>query len=193
MWQIDNSKPVIITGHALGGSIASLFTLIVLDSIAAMASAMKRPPLCITFGSPLLGDAAFQRAISRSSTWNSCFVHVASLLDPLPASFLPTNQCKPFGTFLLCSHEASACLNHPDSVLDLLLLAAAMASSMNQAFHIHDYVVTVTNLQSKAIYKALPLPSSGHQTMVHSDSLEATIIAQLLPLGLSHLHQVTKS
>ena len=79
--QIDNSKPLIITGNSLGGSVATLFTLSLLDKFKI--STTKRP-LCITFGSPLIGDEGLQEAISNYPAWNSCFLHVVSDHDPIP-------------------------------------------------------------------------------------------------------------
>ncbi|KAI4352685.1 hypothetical protein L6164_006910 [Bauhinia variegata] len=111
--QIDDSKLLIVTGHALGGSIASLFTIWLLDIIGSG----KKRPLCITFGSPLIGDQNLQKAISQHSTWNSCFFNVASHLDPVPRMFIsphtsPLSELstqtivyKPFGTFLLLSDK----------------------------------------------------------------------------------------
>ncbi|KAI6700639.1 hypothetical protein NL676_014963 [Syzygium grande] len=80
----SKSIPHIITGDCLGGSIASLFTLCLLRTLD---SATKNRPLCITFGSPLIGDGGFQQAISRYPTWSSCFLHVAHM-DDSPESII---------------------------------------------------------------------------------------------------------
>jgi putative lipase involved disintegration of autophagic bodies len=45
--QIDNSKPLIITGNSLGGSVASLFTLSLLETL------ILQPPNA-HFASPLV-------------------------------------------------------------------------------------------------------------------------------------------
>ncbi|XP_034704023.1 senescence-associated carboxylesterase 101-like [Vitis riparia] len=62
---------LIITGHSLGGSVASLFTLCLLEVINI--SKPKCCPICITFGSPLIGDFGLQH-----SNWNSFFLHSIS-------------------------------------------------------------------------------------------------------------------
>ncbi|KAF7848996.1 hypothetical protein BT93_L1363 [Corymbia citriodora subsp. variegata] len=115
-------KPVfyIITGHSLGGSIASLFTLWLLNTLEP-----TKIPLCITFDSPLLGDSAFQEAISQYSSQNSCFLHLVYKDDSfprLPICSCTTNQSpyKPFGTFLLCSESGSTCFEAPESIMELL-------------------------------------------------------------------------
>ncbi|XP_057436433.1 senescence-associated carboxylesterase 101-like, partial [Lotus japonicus] len=66
---ISNSSTtkLIVTGHGLGGSIASLFTISLLDNIGSG----KKHPLCITFGSPLVGDKKLKQAISRSTCYES--------------------------------------------------------------------------------------------------------------------------
>ncbi|XP_028771087.1 senescence-associated carboxylesterase 101 [Neltuma alba] len=183
---IDSSKPLMVTGHALGGSIASLFTLWLLDNLT-IGSGRKHSPLCVTFGSPLLGDSDFQKAISRSPLWNSCFLHVASLRDPLPRTLIPINVRKPFGTFLLCSEVGSACFNDPDSILELLAeTGSTVRDPYVQEFDIHQYLDIVQNLHRKAICKAF---SPQPQNMALCDSLEATIIIQLAALDLSQIQQ----
>ncbi|XP_054814174.1 senescence-associated carboxylesterase 101-like isoform X2 [Prosopis cineraria] len=184
--RIDSSKPLMVTGHAVGGSIASLFTLWLLDNLTT-GSGRKHLPLCITFGSPLLGDTHLQKAISRSPFWNSCFLHVASLQDPLPRFLISTNVYKPFGTFLLCSEQGSACFNDPESILELLAeMKPALSDPYDQKFHIHQYSDIVQNLHRKVICKAF---ASQPQSMAHCDSLEAAIIIQLAALSLSQIQQ----
>lgn len=107
---------MIITGAALGGSVASLFTLWLLEKVEPR---LKRP-LCITFGSPLLGDASLQQ-ILENSLRNSCFLHVAY------ASQTPINtDFKPFGTFLICFDSECICIEDPEAVMELLGGASAV-------------------------------------------------------------------
>jgi len=155
--QINSSPRLIVTGLGLGGPIASLFTLSLLDT----NNDKKKPPLCITFGSPLIGDKKFQKAISRSSNWNSCFLHVVSLNDPLPRLFVTnspaastpqTSAYMPFGTFLLCSDVNSTCFENPDSILEQLI-AMGSIHTQNQGFQSSDYGNIVEKLNDKVICK----------------------------------------
>ncbi|WZZ38351.1 hypothetical protein YC2023_034610 [Brassica napus] len=108
---LKSKKHVIITGAALGGSVASLFTLWLLESVEPN---FKRP-LCITFGSPLLGDASLQQ-ILENSLWNSCFLHVVA-----DAAQTPVNtNFKPFGTFLIWVGSQCVCIDDPVTVTELL-------------------------------------------------------------------------
>ncbi|XP_042484443.1 senescence-associated carboxylesterase 101-like isoform X2 [Macadamia integrifolia] len=115
------TKPLIITGHSIGGWVASLICLWLLDNIK---QSNLNLPICITFGSPLLGDDGFYRAIHSPSVWNSRFLHVVSYGDLIPRTFLSSTEYsyKPFGTFLICSSSSSACacFNDPVSVLSVL-------------------------------------------------------------------------
>ncbi|KAF7802872.1 senescence-associated carboxylesterase 101-like [Senna tora] len=176
--QIDLSKPLIITGHALGGSIASLFTLWLLDSVS------KKHPLCITFGSPLIGDKNLQQAISRSSIWNSCFLHVASRDDPLPSSLISSNNSpyKPFGTFLLCSDYGSSCFENPESILMLL---RAMRP-INQGLKIFGYENVVESLNCKAICK----DDTSAVDVSHLKELQVSLTLQLWALGFAHVKNI---
>ncbi|KAB2623731.1 senescence-associated carboxylesterase 101-like [Pyrus ussuriensis x Pyrus communis] len=64
---VESSKPdslILITGHSFGGSVATLFTLWLLQSLDL--SKAKRP-LCITFGSPLIGDEQLRQCVSQSA------------------------------------------------------------------------------------------------------------------------------
>uniref|UniRef100_M4CWY2 Senescence-associated carboxylesterase 101 n=1 Tax=Brassica campestris TaxID=3711 RepID=M4CWY2_BRACM len=109
---LESTKPVIITGTALGGSLASLFTLWLLESIKPN---LKRP-LCITFGSPFIGDANLQQ-ILENSLRNSCFLHVADATQ----TPIITKGFEPFGTYLICNESACVCIDDPKAVTELLL------------------------------------------------------------------------
>ncbi|CAA3016994.1 senescence-associated carboxylesterase 101-like isoform X1 [Olea europaea subsp. europaea] len=164
--QYGNSNPLIITGHALGGSIASLFTLWLLDSMSPYA---KRP-LCITFGSPLLGDKSFQQAISERPSWNSSFLHVVSNQDLFPQLFIApcngvadgftsqTHLYKPFGTFLLCTESGCACFEEPESTLELLkAMGSKFVGNQNSqnSLRFTDYREILENLKHRSIYKGI--------------------------------------
>ncbi|CAH2072723.1 unnamed protein product [Thlaspi arvense] len=123
---LESNKPVIITGAALAGSVASLFTLWLLETIDPKFSEKKketidpkrprpRPrPLCITFGSPLIGDASLQR-ILENSLRNSCFLHVADAAQTLIAAGF-----EPFGSFLICFDSECNWIEDPEAVKELL-------------------------------------------------------------------------
>ncbi|XP_020202758.1 senescence-associated carboxylesterase 101 isoform X2 [Cajanus cajan] len=179
--EINDSPRLIVTGHGLGGPIASLFTLLLLDS----PGLGKKHPLCITFGSPLVGDKSFQEAISRSSTWSSCFLHVVSYKDPQPKKLKPgTDDYMPFGTFLFCSDTNSTCFENPLSVLELLVVSIG---HQNQGFQPIDYGNIVENLYRKAICKDF---TPRMQDLNTSNSLRASICLQLwAALGLFDVQQ----
>ncbi|KAK4278440.1 hypothetical protein QN277_016285 [Acacia crassicarpa] len=178
----DLKKPVIVTGYAGGGSIASLFTLWLLEK---MDPTDKRP-LCITFGSPLIGDQNFQKAIWQSSNWNSCFLHVASLLDPLVSSSISNNSFSPFGIFLLCSHYGSTCFESPVSVRKLLNLTSQLN---NQGLQQNcDYGSIVENLHRKAICKDF-----DGSNISHSNLLQESLALQLCALGFPQLLQLQET
>lgn len=128
--QYQKTRPLIVTGHSIGGSIASLFTLWLLENLSPEET---KGLLCITFGSPLVGDTGLQQAISERPTWNPCFLQVASHKDPIPKLFAasPQNEnstelgYKPFGTFFFCSESGVACFEEPESALDLMVATRA--------------------------------------------------------------------
>jgi hypothetical protein len=69
-------------GHSLGGAVATLATLWVLEK-----RLMQSSPLCITFGSPLVGDVRLVEAVGREN-WANNFCHVVSQNDIVPRMLL---------------------------------------------------------------------------------------------------------
>ncbi|KAK9997525.1 hypothetical protein SO802_022211 [Lithocarpus litseifolius] len=156
--EIDNSKPLIITGSSLGGSVASLFTLWLLETINF--SITKRP-LCSTFGSPLIGDSGLQNAILKYPTWSSCFLHVVSDQDPVPR-VLNTNVYKPFGTFLLFSESECGCFEDSQTILELLMATYSECpgnQNPNQILELYRKIVEYLN------HKETEKPSSGQNDL----------------------------
>lgn len=189
--QYGNSNPLIIAGHSMGGSIASLFTLWLLDSISPPAA--TKHPLCVTFGSPLLGDSSFQKSISERPIWNSCFLHVVSCQDPIPKFFTSSpfhvlssasssfqTSYMPFGTFLLCSESDGACFEEPESVLELMgAWGSHLMKNIGNVFQITDYGRTLENLKCRVLCKK----ESSH--LDTSSPFEAGIIMQLEAIGIN--------
>ncbi|KAJ4961132.1 hypothetical protein NE237_021042 [Protea cynaroides] len=132
------SKALIITGLSEGGWVASLYCLWLLYHINQSDDKL---PICITFGSPLLGNYGLRKAIQSRSGWYPRFLHIVSNGDFIPRTFLSStanNIYKPFGTFLVCSSSSSACacFEDPDSVLSVL---AATGGSFDQMLKLVDY------------------------------------------------------
>ncbi|KAM1868734.1 hypothetical protein ACFX15_044202 [Malus domestica] len=69
MLESSKSSRIVITGHSFGGAVATLFTLWLLQSLDL--SKAKRP-LCITFGSPLIGDEQLRKCVLEFSTVGVC-------------------------------------------------------------------------------------------------------------------------
>ncbi|KAL0014240.1 hypothetical protein SO802_001309 [Lithocarpus litseifolius] len=173
-----NSKPLIITGNSLGGSVASVFTLSLLEKFNFLTT--KRP-LCITFGSPLIGDEGLQEAISKYAAWSSCFLHVVSDQDPVPRVLISqTVVYKPFGTFLLCSKLGCSCFEDPSTILELLM-ATYSGTPENQDPNLvfESYGTFVKDLNRKVIF--MDTTESFDCT---TPPLRAGIITQLAAIGL---------
>ncbi|XP_050262725.1 senescence-associated carboxylesterase 101-like [Quercus robur] len=176
--QIDNSKPLIITGNSLGGSIATLFTLSLLEKFKISTT---KHPLCITFGSPLIDDEGLQEAISNYPAWNSCFLHVVSDHDPVPRVLI--NGYKPFGTFLICLELGCSCFEDPQTILELLM-AAYSGSPENQDPNkvFESYGTFVEHLNRKKLCK----DTTYHESLIDWTTLllQARIITKLAAIGL---------
>ncbi|XP_057831772.2 lipase-like PAD4 [Cryptomeria japonica] len=75
-------QPIIFVGHSIGGAMATLSTICFLDK-----RLKNIYPLCITFGSPLVGNAALRESIG-SQDWLGRFCHVVSKHDFVPRMLL---------------------------------------------------------------------------------------------------------
>ncbi|CAL2250414.1 unnamed protein product [Prunus armeniaca] len=179
-----STSSVIITGYSMGGCVATLFTLWLLESLNLLKA---NRPLCITFGSPLIGDEHLRKCVSQFSAWTSCFLHVASIQDPVPKLFLSPNPTalgtgtkvgayKPFGTFLLCSDSGCACFEDPDLILELVAANSQGDQTQypNVGIQFFDYGQLLERLKLKAFCKDV-------FELAESDRvpLKASIITQL--------------
>ncbi|KAK3413301.1 hypothetical protein EUGRSUZ_I01873 [Eucalyptus grandis] len=143
-------------------------------------------PLCITFGSPLLGDNGFQRAVSQFSAWN-CLLHVVHKDDCFPRLWLQPHgepsSYVPFGAFLLCSDSSGACFRAPESVMELLLAnRSSTESGRNQELRGFHYGSIIERLEGGSICKD---PNSLAED--EPDSFKAGIIAQVTAVDLAQV------
>ncbi|XP_050282329.1 senescence-associated carboxylesterase 101-like [Quercus robur] len=182
-FEIDNSKQLIITGNSLGGSVATLFTLSLLEKFNF---SKNKGPLCITFGSPLIGDENLQEAISKYAAWNSRFLHVVSDQDVVPRVLI--NGYQPFGTFLFCSKLGCSCFEDHQTILELLTATNSGTpenEDPNKVFE--SYGTFVKDLNRKVICK----DTTDHESLIDwtTTPLRAGIITQLAAIGLVQSQQ----
>ncbi|KAF2311394.1 hypothetical protein GH714_022243 [Hevea brasiliensis] len=73
---------VVFTGHSLGGPIAILAAIWFLEEYIR-PDPKKMAPLCVTFGSPLVGDRIMSHALRREN-WSRYFVNFVMRYDIVP-------------------------------------------------------------------------------------------------------------
>lgn len=78
---ISNSKSVVFTGHSIGATVASLSALWFLSHLQSISYPFT--VICITYGSPMLGNESFSRAILQER-WGGNFFHVVAQHDIVP-------------------------------------------------------------------------------------------------------------
>ncbi|KAJ6854496.1 hypothetical protein NC651_039422 [Populus alba x Populus x berolinensis] len=183
------STPLIVTGHSIGGSVASLFTLWLLDNIKQPLQKNQPPPklpLCVTFGSPFIVNQGLQQAILECSNWNSCFLHVVGNKDLLQKTSISDNDAtqsvsedyKAFGNFILCSEKGCACVDDLEVVSRLLESTRRQASCESQ--EIDYYAEIVNDLKSKVIIRG----NSQLDLSFVQPLIKAGIILQLEAIGV---------
>lgn len=89
-------KQIVFTGHSSAGPIAVLMTVWFLENfIKSDPSTNRMPPICVTFGSPLVGDFIFNHALRRES-WSHYFIHFVMRYDIVPRVLLaPLSSLEP--------------------------------------------------------------------------------------------------
>jgi len=80
---MTKKKQIVFAGHSSGGPMAILATLWILEKYRAQNSPGFIPPLCVTFGSPLVGNHIFSHA-TRRENWSSYFFHYVMRYDIVP-------------------------------------------------------------------------------------------------------------
>ncbi|PSS07824.1 Protein EDS1B like [Actinidia chinensis var. chinensis] len=83
---VTEKKQIIFTGHSSGGPTAILATLWFLEEYIRQNQS-HITPLCVTFGSPLVGDHIFPHALRREK-WDIYFIHFVTRYDIVPRLML---------------------------------------------------------------------------------------------------------
>ncbi|KAG2325842.1 hypothetical protein Bca4012_040442 [Brassica carinata] len=136
--EMEERKQVVITGHSTGGAVAALTAL-------ALLSQPSKPSfrlLCITFGSPLLGNQSLSSSISRSRLAHN-FCNVVSIHDLAPRR---NDDLWPFGTFLFSSDNGGVCLDNAASVRRMfLILNSTGTPNIEERPRYEHYVSTLSH------------------------------------------------
>ncbi|KAK1432817.1 hypothetical protein QVD17_09718 [Tagetes erecta] len=148
--------PLIITGSDWGGYLAILYTLHLHHAIDVKESndskTIKRP-ICITFGSPLVGDKNLQGAIAERPQWKYSFLNVVANKDSVASFYSSNTTYKPFGTFLFCNESGGhAAFDVQESIL--LVLDAIKSPNANAGnLQIYDYNNVLSLMRRKILYR----------------------------------------
>ncbi|KAK7354110.1 hypothetical protein VNO80_19568 [Phaseolus coccineus] len=85
---IGDGKQVVFTGHSSGAAMAIFATFWALEEYLNPTKTQKpKPPFCVTFGSPLIGNHILSHA-SRRENWSRYFIHFVLRYDIVPRIFL---------------------------------------------------------------------------------------------------------
>lgn len=80
-------KKIVFTGHSSGAPMAILASLWTLEKYLTPKSHREIPLLCVTFGSPLVGNHIFSHATAREN-WSRYFFHFVMKHDIVPRILL---------------------------------------------------------------------------------------------------------
>ncbi|KAK0586658.1 hypothetical protein LWI29_010344 [Acer saccharum] len=135
---VTDKKKIVFTGHSSGGPIAILAAVWFLQSGPDLNKTMK--PLCITFGSPLVGDRIFNHALSRED-WSQCFTHFVMRYDifprvPLAPLESTASQLHHILPLLNPKQTAQASIEEAAKALYLNVMRNASSVASNAACHL---------------------------------------------------------
>ncbi|XP_058180502.1 protein EDS1L-like [Rhododendron vialii] len=83
---VAEKKQIVFAGHSSGGPTAILATFWFLEEYVRKSSS-PMTPLCVTFGSPLVGDRIIPHAVRREN-WDTYFIHFVMRYDIVPRLML---------------------------------------------------------------------------------------------------------
>ncbi|KAG5536794.1 hypothetical protein RHGRI_024281 [Rhododendron griersonianum] len=83
---VAEKKQIVFAGHSSGGPTAILATFWFLEEYVRKSSS-PTTPLCVTFGSPLVGDRIIPHALRREN-WDTYFIHFVMRYDIVPRLML---------------------------------------------------------------------------------------------------------
>lgn len=78
---IKDDKKIVVTGHSLGGAIATLFAACIAKHMGSRAQIG-----CVTFGSPRVGDRSFKKAYDRLVPLTKRYVYGEDMVCKVPPS-----------------------------------------------------------------------------------------------------------
>ncbi|KAF5787674.1 putative carboxylesterase [Helianthus annuus] len=136
-------KPVVFTGHSIGGAIAALSSLWLLSYYQSISS----PPsvICFTYGSPLIGNERLSRAIHQQR-WGGNFCHLVSKFDIMPRLlFAPLAPITNHLNTLLKSWQLT--MNSPFLIRDLGNQLVELEKSDLFRFVLHYVEATARSLE----------------------------------------------
>ncbi|CAL0327693.1 unnamed protein product [Lupinus luteus] len=85
---MEKGKQIVFTGHSCGAAMAILATFWALEVyLNPNKNQNHKPPLCVTFGSPLIGNHIFSHATKREN-WSHNFIHFVMRFDIVPRILL---------------------------------------------------------------------------------------------------------
>lgn len=112
---ITEGKKIVFTGHSSGAVMAIFATFWALEEYLNPTKIQRhyKHPLCLTFGSPLVGNHILSHA-SRRENWSEYFIHFVMRYDIVPRIFLApfTSIQKHFSPILQLLKPKSSSANH---------------------------------------------------------------------------------
>ncbi|XP_057761995.1 protein EDS1-like [Arachis stenosperma] len=161
---MDKKRQIVFTGHSSGSPMAILATLWTLEKYPSTKSNGSVPPICVTFGSPLIGNHIFSHA-TRRENWSNFFMHFVMRYDIVPRILL-----SPLSSFDQRFEAVSQFFNPNHK------LKSFMSESVGRSSHTSDFFSVVMSnaakVTSHAVSKLIGTPDS---------TLE--IIANFVPLS----------
>ncbi|KAJ4973761.1 hypothetical protein NE237_006935 [Protea cynaroides] len=146
---VSEKRKIVFAGYSSGGTIAIFAAILFLQR-------NRIHPLCVTFGSPLVGDQIFGHALRREN-WAQHFVHFVMRYDIIPRVLLaPLSSIKgELQTFPPCFDQSKLESNAISSFCEIMRSALSIASHTACSFMgcTNSLLETVTSFTELSPYR----------------------------------------
>ncbi|MED6136531.1 hypothetical protein PIB30_056863 [Stylosanthes scabra] len=160
---MDKKRQIVFTGHSSGSPMAILATLRTLEKYQTTESNGRVPPICVTFGSPLIGNNIFSHA-TRRENWSNFFIYFVMRYDIVPRILLSPlssfdQRFEPISQFFNPNHKSKFFMSESvgRSSVSSDFFSVVMSNAAKVTSHAASKLIGTTDSTIETIANFVPL------------------------------------